>query len=533
MTLPQHLQTLFDPNAYPHPVTQVRLVETHISWLLLTGELVYKIKRPVCYPFVDLRSAGHRTFLCHEEVRLNRRFAPSIYLGVSVITADPEGARMDGTGPVLESCVRMRQFDSRQQLDHLLESHCIQPRELFEFGRTLARIHATLPAVDHRHDWGEPQAVRALLHRNLDECAQALPDSVPSALRDRLEAVARHAAGWMAERRSQGRVRECHGDLHCSNIVRLGGQLCAFDGLEFDPALRWIDVADEIAFLLADLTPYPDPGLQHAFLAGYLLESGDYEACRFLVLYQAHRLLVRAKVIALSHEGPATAFVTAADRILEPKQPLLILMSGLSGSGKSWLAGQLAPRIGAIHLRSDVERKRLAGLSIHAQAAAAPGRGLYSADMTERVQDSLLVYADAVLSGGYTTIVDATFIRRTHRRAFLNLASRLGVTVRILRCEAPADILRSRIEERARSGADPSDADLTVLEWQTRHEEPFDSDEARVVLHASGQGSQMLDPIVQQIEPLLDRSCRDVTAPPAESCSSGSRGGSSHGSAGP
>lgn len=503
MTLPQHLQTLLDPNAYPHPVTQVRLVETHISWLLLTGELVYKIKRPVCYPFVDLRSAEHRTFLCHEEVRLNRRFAPSIYLGVSVITADREGARIDGTGPMLESCVRMRQFDSRQQLDHLLESGSIQPRELFEFGRALAAIHATLPAVDHRHDCGKPQAVKALLLRNLDECAQALPNSVPSALRGRFEAVADTAAVWMADRRSQGRIRECHGDLHCSNIVRLEGQLCAFDGLEFDPSLRWIDVADEIAFLLADLIPYSDSRWQQAFLAGYLLESGDYEACRFLCLYQAHRLLVRAKVIALSNEGPATAFVTAASRILEPKQPLLILMSGLSGSGKSWLAGQLAPLIGAVHLRSDVERKRLAGLSINAHAAVAPGSGLYSADMTERLQDSLLTYADAVLSGGYTTIVDATFIRRTHRSAFLELAARLGVAVRILRCEAPRDILHARIEERARRGADPSDADLAVLEWQTRHEEPFDSDEARIVLRASGEGSQMLDAIMEQLKPLL------------------------------
>jgi len=300
VALPQHLQSLLSPRAFPHPVNEVRLVETHISWLLLTGDLVYKIKRPVQFPFVDLRLAAHRDFLCHEEVRLNRRFAPTVYLGVSHITAGDQGVQIDGTGPALESCVRMRQFDSGQQLDRLLERNAIQPNELFEFGRELARIHATLPTVDATHHWGQPEAIRAMLMRNLDECAEALDNRLPPALRARLDDAAQGAAGWMAARCSRGRVRECHGDLHCSNIVRLAGRLCAFDCLEFDPALRWIDVADEIAFLLADLAPYDNPRLQQAFLSGYLLESGDYEAARFLYLYEAHRYLVRAKVVTLS-----------------------------------------------------------------------------------------------------------------------------------------------------------------------------------------------------------------------------------------
>jgi aminoglycoside phosphotransferase family enzyme len=323
VALPLRLQSLLSPDAYPHPVQEVWLIETHISWLLLTGTRVYKIKRPVHFPFVDLRSAERREFLCHEEVRLNRRFAPGVYLGVSKITADAEGARIDGTGPVLESCVRMQQFDSGLQLDHLLERGAIQPNELFEFGRELARIHATLPAVAELHDWGRPEVVRAMLLRNFDECVQALNNGVPAALRVKLGEAAKSAAEWMAVRRSHGCVRECHGDLHCSNIVRLEGGLCAFDGLEFDPAMRWIDVADEIAFLLADLAPYDNPALQQAFLGGYLLESGDYAACQFLFLYQAHRFLVRAKVIALSGEGrSAGAYVEAARRALGPKRPV-------------------------------------------------------------------------------------------------------------------------------------------------------------------------------------------------------------------
>jgi len=506
VALPSHLQSLLSPRAYLHPVKDVTLVETHISWLLLTGDFVYKIKRPVLFPFVDLRSAEHRTFLCHEEVRLNRRFAPALYLGVSQITAAESGARIDGTGPVLESCVRMRQFDPRQQLDHLLESRAVQPTELFEFGRELARIHAALPVVDASHHWGQPQTIRATLLRNLDECAGALGNSVPPALRASLDEIARQAAVWMADRRSRHHVRECHGDLHCSNIVKLEDRLCAFDCLEFDPALRWIDVADEIAFLLADLTPYNDPLLQQAFLSGYLLESGDYEAARYLFLYQAHRFLVRGKVVALSGEGPpAAAFVAAAQRMLGPQRPVLILMSGLSGSGKSWLARQLAPSLGAIHLRSDIERKRLAGASIRAHAASAPGIGLYSAETTERVQVTLLANAEALLSGGLTTIVDATFLRRSHRRAFLDLASRLRVPVRIVRCEASMHVLRTRIDERAKQGTDPSDADSSVLEWQLQHEQPFESDDTRVLLRVSSEDPQMLQTARQQLEPLIER----------------------------
>jgi uncharacterized protein len=429
-----------------------------------------------------------------------------VYLGVSKITADADGARIDGSGPVLESCVQMRQFDTGQQLDHLLEECAIQSNELFDFGRELARIHAMLPAVDELHDWGQPATVRAMLLRNFDECVKRLRDGVPPALRAKLDAAAKLAVGWMTDRRLHGRVRECHGDLHCSNIVRLEGRLCAFDGLEFDPAMRWIDIADEIAFLLADLAPYDNPSLQQAFLGGYLLESGDYDACRFLFLYQAHRFLVRAKVIALSGEGrSAGAYVEAARRVLAPKRPVLILMSGLSGSGKSWLAQRIAPHISAVHLRSDVERKRLAGMSISGRAVAEPGKGLYTGRRSGQVQDRLLASAEALLAGGYTTIVDATFIRRKHRQAFLELAERLSVPVRIVRCEASEDLLKARIEERAKRGTDPSDADLSVLQWQLAHDEPFDSDEARFVLSVSSEDPQMRDTARTQLEPLLQR----------------------------
>jgi aminoglycoside phosphotransferase family enzyme/predicted kinase len=501
MTLPDSLRPLLSPRAYPHPVQAVQLIETHISWILLSGQIAYKIKRPVALPFVDLRSAEHREYLCHEEVRLNRRFAPDLYLGVCKITAGEHGAMFDGAGPVIEHAVRMLQFERREELDVLLESHRIGPGELGEFGRELARLHSGLPTVPPNPAWGRPEAVREVILRNLDESievARGFADATKlHALREPLGRRLEAAAPWMAERSARGKIRECHGDLHCSNIVRRQSRLLAFDCLEFEPAFRWIDVADEIAFLLCDLDSRNRPAHAQAFLGGYLEQSGDHHACRFLDLYKAHRSLVRAKVAVLSAAGSADpqAISKAHERYdthirrayasLAPQRPLLILMSGLSGSGKTWLATRLALPFGAVHLRSDIERKRLAGLSARERSGSPVGAGLYSSEMSARLQRQLLDCAESTLAGGYTTLVDATFARREDRRRFIELGGRLRVNTCLIHCHAPVEVLRARIEDRARQGGDPSEADLAVLEWQQRHYEPVQADEALDVFEAS------------------------------------------------
>jgi len=514
---PQHLQGLLHPQAYPHPVQTVQLVETHISWVLLTGEFAYKIKRPVHYSFVDLRSAERREFLCHEEVRLNRRFASELYLGVSHITSTDGEARVDGSGLVIEHAVRMRQFRREDELDHLLGARRIAPVELATFGRDLALIHAALPVASPEQTWGRPPALRTLILSNADECARAAlvfdggADALAlrAILAERLEA----AAHWMSERFAAGRVRECHGDLHAGNIVRRGSLLLAFDCMEFEPAFRWIDVADEVAFLLADLDSRRESLHSQAFLAGYLAQSGDYQACRLLKLYETHRSLVRAKVAALTATaagaGPSDGmralrqqyvdYLDCARRALSPKRPILILMHGLSGSGKSWLAERLAPGFGAVHLRSDVERKRLAGLAQSAHSASGLGQGLYTRDVTTRVYQHLARCAGDTLAGGYTTIVDASFHRREDRAQFYDLAAELGVAACIVRCEAPPETLGARIDTRLRGGGDPSEADLSVLDWQAAHFEPIQSGEPLAVFKALTTRSDVVDTLTRQI----------------------------------
>jgi aminoglycoside phosphotransferase family enzyme/predicted kinase len=493
-SLPEHLAGLLQPQAYPHPVEAITLVETHISWVLLTGRFAYKVKRPVHFPFVDLSSLERRAFCCAEEVRLNRRFAPDLYLEARPITVIDGAVHMGGSGEPIEHAVKMLQFRRDEELDTLLAKASITPAELTAFGQDLATIHAGLPVAEPPSTWGDPQAIRAMIAKNLEECAQASVvfdyASEVSSLRPELEHHLEALAPLMAERRAGGRIRECHGDLHAANIVRRDARLVAFDCIEFEPAFRWIDVAEEIAFLLADLDARGHPKHEQALLGGYLTRSGDFQACRLVSLYKAHRALVRAKVTALSRAGASPdagqgptglalhrAYIDCAKRALARRYPTLILMSGLSGSGKSWLAERLAPLLGAVHLRSDVERKRLAGLNELERSNSALGEGMYSRAATTRLYECLASNAEDVLLGGYSAIVDATFARREDRSILRQLSHRLGVSARLIECVAPHNVLVNRIMERDSQKHDASEADVSVLNWQREHWEPVAADE--------------------------------------------------------
>lgn len=487
--LPEHLAGLLTEAAYAHPVRDIEVVETHISWVLLTGEFAYKIKRPVHYPFVDLRSQLRRAHFCEEELRLNRRFAPELYLDVCDIRVSDGVARVGGDGELIERCVRMRQFSRGDELDRLLEEQRIGPGDLETFGRELAAVHGRLPVADASQPWGRPGAIRGLVLRNHEECVSATAASglggEVATLRAPLEARLGASAADMSQRRDRGRVRECHGDLHIRNIVRWDSRLVAFDCIEFEPAFRWIDVAEEIALLLADLEARGFAQHGHAFLSGYLAASGDFHACRVLALYKAHRALVRAKVAALEFVGAAgkhaiaairdhhAALLRVAHEALAGRRASLILVSGLSGSGKTWLAQRIAPQLAAVHLRSDVERKRIAGVAELVDTQSALATGLYAADNTRSVYEHLARCARDVLAGGYSVIVDATFIARWQRAIFRQLMREMRVPLTMLVCEAPTAILEQRIARRQQAGSDASEADLAVLAWQLERQEPI------------------------------------------------------------
>ena len=521
MSLAAELQDLLMPASYPHRVERVQLIETPISWVLLTGPYAYKLKRPVALEYVDQRDAQRRAALCAEELRLNRRFAPQLYLGVRAIRRIAGGLRVDGEtagdGEVIEHAVCMRQFDRREELDRLVAAGAVESEELAAFGRELAAMHAGLAPVAAGEPWGSVESVRTLVLANLEQCVRAAgalgTAAQVAALRAPLERQLAAATVVLGARRAAGRIRECHGDLHMRNIVRDGGRLLAFDCVEFEPAFRWIDVADDIAFLVADLEAQDVPRLAHAFLQAWLESCGDWQACRLLPLYQAHRALVRAKVAALSSSADAAAttaprraharYLAHAAGVLRPQRPAVLLMCGLSGSGKTWLATRLASELAAVHLRSDIERKRAAGLAPLAASDSGVGRALYAPEATAALYRRLLAHTADIIAGGRGVVVDATFLRAAERHAWREQAAAAGSPFRVIHCSAPPDLLRRRITQRHAAASDASEADLQVLAWQRRQLEPFAAAERATLIEADTSRADALDVVLRALRAVV------------------------------
>ena len=490
---------LLRPAAYPHPVnTPIRVAETHISWVLLTGEYAYKVKKPVRLSFLDYSTLERRRALCEDEVRLNRRFAPALYLGVAAIGGTPEVPVVDGAGAPIEYAVRMRQFRPEDELPALLATGGAGPDDLAGLGAAVARFHAGAAIVTADSPYGQPDAVHRVTLDNLVEL-RTLPEAAAwherlSDLAARLDALHATLRPLMRSRREAGWVRECHGDLHCGNVVRCEGRLTPFDGIEFDPALRHLDVVNDIAFLTMDLAERGHLGLRRAALQSWAESLGDWQGLRMLPYYEAYRALVRAKVDALraqqlgadsTERAAAVAdcrrYLDWAGARLEPRQPPLIITCGLSGSGKTWLARQIAASLGALHLRSDVERKRLAGLAADEPSRSPLDAGIYTREFNDRTYARLGDCAAAVLGSGEAVIVDAAFLRREERRRFLGLAAAAGSRATIVHCHAPQTVLRERIAARTAARDDASEAGLEVLARQPGYWEPFEPDEAGYV----------------------------------------------------
>jgi len=489
------IAALLRPSGYPHAVSEpVQVTETHISWVLLTGAYAYKIKKPLRLSFLDYSTLERRRALCEEELRLNRRLAPDLYLGVSAIGGTIEAPLVDGPGTPLEYAVRMRQFSPDDELAALLAADGVTPADLVELGAVIARFHAAAAPAPEASVFGQPDTVHRVTLANFAEL-RALPESARwrgrlLALESRVSDMQTELRPLMLERRAQARVRECHGDLHCGNVVRWAGVLTPFDGIEFEPALRFIDVVNDIAFLTMDLAERGHAELRRAVLQAWVESLGDWDGLRLLPYYETYRALVRAKVAALRAlqldlGSPArAAAVTDCERYLDwatarvqPRRPALLITCGLSGSGKTWLARQLGTHIGALHLRSDVERKRLAGLAAHEDSRSPPDAGIYTREFNDRTYAHLHECAAAVLATGEHVIVDAAFLRRDERWRFLDLAGKRDSPVAIVHCRAPDTVLRDRVAARSAARSDASEAGLDVLARQPGYWEPFDSRE--------------------------------------------------------
>ncbi len=486
------IAALLNPGAYDHPVERVDCLETHISWILLTGTFAYKIKKPVNLGFVDFSTPERRRWFCQEELRLNRRLAPDIYLGLSAIHGPPERATLRGSGPTIELAVRMRQFPQSALLGAVLERHGLVDAQLEGLADDLAAFHAAAAVAGPDDPYGAPELVNLPAVANLEvlEACGLVPDRDVAALRQWTEGQFEQLRPSFARRRSQSRIRECHGDLHLGNMLLEGERIRVFDCLEFSPELRWIDVISDLAFLVMDLEHRDRPDLGAVLLNRWLGRCGDYGGLLFWRWYRIYRSLVRAKVCALrlrqqtlgSHESvllqqDLERYLLGASRATATPAPALVITHGVSGSGKSHRARQLCHRQGWIQLRSDVERKRLFGTWGQGEAPPLPGDPYRPEVGAMLYRQHLPEQAGRILGAGLSVVVDATFLRRDHRQRMEDLARQCSVPFLIVACCSSPEQAQRRLVERRALGGDPSDADGAVLEAQFRTLEPLDRSE--------------------------------------------------------
>ena len=464
---------------------RAEVLETHLSWVLLAGDTAYKIKKPVQLPFVDYSSLPARRHFCDEELRLNQRLAPSLYLGITRITGTLTAPVLDGSGPVQEYAVRMRRFASGALFSEQIAAGALLPADVDRLAALLTDFHRRAPHADLAGSFASAEQRRSHALAALDGVRLLASEAEMVELRGWLESAAAALAPLWTSRKAAGRVRECHGDLHLDNVVKHGAEVLAFDCIEFDPALRWIDVLDDAAFVVMDFAARDRRDLAFRFLNAWLDLTGDHAglpALRFAVVYRA---LVRAQVAHLrggEQGNAARRYLQTALAWMRQREARLFITHGLPGSGKTFAAQRLLEQQGAIRLRSDVERKRLFGLGM-LEDSRAQGLNLYDASANARTYAHLLQTARLALQAGYPVILDAAFLRLAERAQARALALALGVPFFIVDCAAPLAVLRARLE--ARQG-DASEADLAVLESLRGVAEPLTRDELASVLALPG-----------------------------------------------
>ncbi len=474
------MECLARPEAFPHPVHNLEVIETHISYVILTGEFAYKIRKDVTLGFLDFSTLALRRQDCEEELRLNQRLAPDIYLEVVAITGTVQNPKVNGTGDAIEYAVKMRQFDPAQCLDHLVAKTSLAPRYFAELAHAIARFHARASKASPESDYGIEAGIWHYTQQNFQQIRECIADagirSRLATLENRCKSLHQQLGDEFIQRRREGWIRECHGDLHLGNLVMIEDTITPFDCLEFAPELRWIDTISELAFLYMDLIARHQPVLAQTVLNHYLSYSGDYMGLSLLPYYLAYRAMVRAKVAAIKysqHPDQSTDERREVDRYLDlcetfldqNRAPQIILMHGVSGSGKTWLAEQLATHSNAIHVRSDVERKRLLGLKPD-EATDQNVQGAYSAQLSHLTYQRLMALSYAITDARFTVIVDATFLKRDNRFAYERLANVAGINLHILSLTAPESLLKTRIQQRLKESRDASEATIGVLTQQ-------------------------------------------------------------------
>ena len=486
--LPTFIQQMLQPGFYPHPVTEpIQLIQTHVSYVLLTGDYAYKLKKPVNFGFLDFSTLEKRQYFCHEELRLNQRGAGELYLEVVPITLTDEQYHLGGTGEAVEYAVKMRQFPQETLFSELFASGKLQESYLEELGRVVAQYHAEAVTNDYIRSFGEVSQVRLAIDENYQQAQNYIGGPQTQ---EQFEETKQYTDNFFVQhpelfksRIDNNYICECHGDLHLRNIALWHDKIMLFDCIEFNEPFRFVDVMYDVAFTVMDIEARGRKDLGNAFLNAYLEQTGDWEGLQVLPLYLSRQAYVRAKVSSFLLDDPnipdavkeesaktAAAYYRQAWEYTKAQQGKLILMSGLSGAGKSTTAKYLARKLNAVHLRSDAVRKHLAGIPLLERG----GDEIYTPEMTQKTYSRLLALGIILANQGWSVILDAKYDRQDLRSAAISQAAQHQLPIHIINCSAPVEVLTQRLLQRA---GDIADATADLLASQIKQFEPFTGQE--------------------------------------------------------
>ncbi len=519
---PRIIADLLRAEAYTHPADDLRLHETHSSWVVLAGAYAYKLKKPVNLGFLDFTSLERRRADCEEELRLNRRFSPDVYLGVVEVTEQDGHYRVGGASGSGEPAVWMRRLPEAGMLPDMLARGEVDTRLARRIGRTLARLHANAETGADIDAYGSPSSVIANWHENFEQMDPFVGRTISSDLntdvRRYVDQFVRTHTPLLERRVLEGHVRDGHGDLHAASICIDAGRIRLFDSLQFAPRYRCADLASEVAFLGMDLEHHGRADLAWTFVDAYVGASGDSELLELLDFYTCYRAYVRGKVRSLRlAQTERASDVETAPLIAESRayfdlawahaggvaRPALLVTMGLPASGKTTLARALAGRLGLVHLSSDLVRKTRAGLKPTQRGADAFGSGLYDAAVTRRTYAALRRHAARWLRRGRGVVVDATFGDPRERAQMQRLARRLGTQLHVILCDADDATLIARLEQRAREQAVVSDARIELWPELRAAFTPPDEQASVLRVDATRHTTQTTEQALELLRPAL------------------------------
>ncbi|WP_218814210.1 AAA family ATPase [Rickettsiella endosymbiont of Dermanyssus gallinae] len=486
------IKNLLSKSLYEHSAAQPRLIETHVSWVILTGQYAYKIKKPVDFGFLDFSTLEKRKHFCEEELRLGQQFASEIYLNIVPITGTLDHPQINGTGPILEYAIKMLEFPQENLLSTLLKQGGLTENIIDQLSKLIAEFHKKTPVATKESRFGQPEEVHAPTKQNFEQIAPLLTKAADIEQLKRLELWSeqqfKQFQSLLQSRKDQGFIRDCHGDLHLANIIFYKNKPILFDRLEFNEDLRWTDVIADLAFLMMDLTEKKQIGFSNQLVNTYLHYTEDYEGLALLPYYLAYRAVVRAKIalFRLKEEKLGDAekkeiqndyynFINLAESYTHSAKPSLIITHGFAGSGKTTLAKECVKYCGAIQISSDIIRKNLFDIPLHGRSNSGLNSGIYTAEATKATYKKLSDLAEIIIKAGFTTLVDATFLKHSQRTCFYSLAEKMQIPFYILHCQVNNTEIEQRIKSRLNKPNSVSEADLTILIEQKKNNEPLTS----------------------------------------------------------